>query len=86
MRGRKAAHWHLVEFGHKGGTRTTRSGRKVFVNSSARARPYIRPALRSTEQQQLRAAQKAMEKSLARLALNLRNNRLTTRQRGALLA
>ena len=82
----RAYHAHLVEYGHEGGVRRTRSGQRVFVNSAARPHPFIFPAVTQTESQQLLAAQKAMERAMVKLSLNLRNNRLTTRQRQALLA
>ena len=84
--GRRAYHVHLVEFGHKGGYRKRRDGKRIFIDSSASPHPFIVPAIESSSQQQLVAAQKAMEKSMAKLAFNLKNNRLTSRQRTALNA
>ena len=82
--GRRAYHAHLVEFGHKGGKRKLKSGLRVFVDSSARPHPFVVPAISSSLSAQRNAAAVGMEKALTKLALNLKNNKLTIRQRTAL--
>lgn len=84
-RGRRAYHAHLVEFGHQGGYRKLKNGTRVFVNTAARPHPFVRHAAEGTISRQLLAAEKAMEKSLVKMARNLKNNKLTTRQRAASL-